>query len=75
MVVLSISEIGGGKISRGVYIGVMWGRVDDFSFFECSSLFCSLNFIILFPLFIQYYHIMFIIIVFLSSVGVSRMDS
>ena len=43
------------------------GRVDDFSFFECSSPFCFfwIEFlIILFPIFIKYYHIMFIIIVF-----------
>ena len=42
------------------------GRVDDFSFFEYLSLFffCQLNFIILFPFLIKYYHIMFIIIVF-----------
>ena len=42
------------------------GIVDDFSYFYCWSpfRFCKLNFIILFPLIIKYYYIMFIIIVF-----------
>ena len=43
------------------------GRVNDLSFFEYLSLFCfvfQLNFIVLFPFLIKYYHIMFIIFVF-----------
>ena len=42
------------------------GRVDDLSFFEYLShfVFCQLNFIVLFPFLIKYYHILFIIIVF-----------
>ena len=43
------------------------GRVDEASFFEYLSpfcFFCQLNFIVLFPFLIKYYHILFIIIVF-----------
>ena len=41
------------------------GRVDDLSFFEyLCFVFCQLNFIVLFPFLIKYYHILFIIIVF-----------
>ena len=42
------------------------GRVDDLSFFEYLSpfVFCQLNFIVLFPFLIKYYHILFINIVF-----------
>ena len=42
------------------------GRVDDLSFFDYLSAFCFLliEFHILFPFLINYYHIMFIIIVF-----------
>ena len=39
--------------------------MDDLSLLDClSPFFCKLNFIVLFPFFFKYYHIMFIIIVF-----------
>ena len=42
------------------------GRVDDLSFFEYLNhfVFCQLNFIVLFPFLIKYYHILFVIILF-----------
>ena len=36
----------------------------DFSVIEARFVFCQLNFIVLFPFLIKYYHILFIIIVF-----------
>ena len=42
-----------------------WGGSIIFSFFYCSSrFFCEMNFIVLFPFLIKYYHIMSIVMVF-----------
>ena len=54
------------KIISSGYLIFVRGRVDDLSFFECLSQFCflSIEFHCTFSI-IKYYHIMFIIIVFL----------
>ena len=61
------SQRNSNPVSTKLNVGCLGrGRVDDMSFFDYLSpfCFCQLNFIVLVPFLIKYYHILFIIIVF-----------